>query len=156
MSIDTQLSTLLARLIIDVKGERLHLDDLRDQLRSQESKVLYLYEAARATYVALPLQERSKHLVEMAELRATVRHARGASERYESRERAVIDYLARNRKRVVKVAEVQDALHDLGWTAPRGYASATLTKLEKHGICDKVRYARYKANQTHPEIVGRG
>ncbi|MEM9044821.1 MAG: hypothetical protein AAGC81_08985 [Pseudomonadota bacterium] len=151
----TPVTQLLTGLIGQLQAEKTYLDDLRCEIRGQEGKVLRLYEAARTTYLTLSMEERRDHRFDMLDLKAAIHYGPRSTERYLGRERAIIDFLAMNRRRVIKVSEVQAHLAELGYSLPRGYASNALTKLERHGLCDKVRYARYKANEMHPEIVGR-
>ncbi|MEM1276291.1 MAG: hypothetical protein AAGH74_07185 [Pseudomonadota bacterium] len=152
----TPVTNLLTGLIGQLQSEKSYLDDLRSEIRGQEGKVLRLYEAARTTYLTLSDAERRDHRFDMLDLKAAIHYGPRSTERFLGRERAVIDFLAQNRRKVIKVAEVHQTLNELGYNLPHGYASNALIKLERYGICDKVRYARYKANEMHPEILGRG
>ena len=71
-----------------------------------------------------------------------------------TRFQALVEYLAANSGEVVKVAEITTHLERSGFCdLPAGYASDTLRRLEGLGLVAKVRYARYRVNEAHPEII---
>ncbi len=157
---DHPLHGAVATLLAEAEALTGRITDQRAALETAELKRRKLVAALDSAVQALPQDERAEFARRMRALTAELTPKRGRV--LDSRLEAIIEYLAERvhlgsgagGDEVIKVAEVQTHLERLGWTRlPRGYASGALSRLAEQGMVIKTRFARYRINRIHPEIV---
>jgi len=128
---------------------------LRCSLELAEHKRHKLVTALASAVEALPKRAHEDFNCRMQNLAKAMSPKRGR--RPDSRQQAIIEYLATRAhcdEAVVKVAEVQAHLERLGYERlPHGYASNAMARLASQGFAIKIRFARYRVNGMHPELV---
>ena len=131
------------------------ITDLRAELEHAEVKRRKLLTALSSAVEALPAHQRADFTQRTQALAKAMSPKRGRKP--DSRQQAIIEYLAARAhcdEEVVKVAEVQAHLERIGFQRlPHGYASNAMTRLAEQGFAVKIRFARYRVNGMHPELV---
>ena len=129
---------------------------LRCSLELAEHKRHKLVTALSSAVEALPKPAHEELNYRMQDLAKAMSPKRGRKP--DSRQQAIIEYLALRAQydeEVIKVAEIQSHLERLGYERlPHGYASNAMARLAEQGFAVKIRFARYRINGMHPEIVG--
>jgi hypothetical protein len=150
-SLQTAVDTLMA----EAEKITAEIATLRCSLELAEHKRHKLVTALGSAVEALPKRAHEALNHRMQNLAKAMSPKRGR--RPDSRQQAIIEYLATRAhydEEVVKVAEVQAHLERLGYERlPHGYASNAMARLAGQGFAVKIRFARYRINGMHPEIV---
>ncbi len=157
---ENPLHGAVATLLAEAEALTGQIAGQRAALETAELKRRKLVAALDSAVQALPQDDRAEFAHRMRALATELTPKRGRVP--DSRLEAVIEYLAERAHfgpgeggdEVVKVSEVQTQLVRLGWKRlPRGYASGALARLAEQGMVIKNRFARYRINRIHPEIV---
>ena len=139
---------MLAELEATVKRE----NSLRRQLRAEELARRKLGTALYAALSTLPAAQAERLRPRLDGAIHALPLIDGRRAKYQLQ--AVMEYLAANSAAVIKVADVTTHLERAGFRSlAHGYASDTLKRLERQGLLIRVRYARYRVNEEHPEIL---
>jgi hypothetical protein len=150
-----RLSGAVAAMMAEAEQTTAEIATLRKTLEAAEAKRRKLLTALDAATQALPCQAQEDFLHRMQRLAEAVTPKRGR--RPDSRQQAIIEYLAARAhfdEETVKVAEIQAHLERLGYAGlPHGYASNAMARLAAQGFATKTRFARYRVNGLHPELV---
>lgn len=150
-----RLSGAITAMLAEAEQTTSEIVRMREALALGEVKRRKLLTAIDSAMQALPDRAREDFAARMTRLATAMTPKRGR--RPDTRQQAIIEYLgqcAHYDHEIIKVAEVQAHLERLGYERlPHGYASNALARLAEQGFVTKVRFARYRVNEMHPELV---